>query len=137
MPQLCEKLKGNGKNFQLKRKKKFISKIFFEIFWQNFFRFKFPFGFFKAKKKFRKNFKKNFDPKKLGIFFQMKIFVIFFNFFEKLGHDYQNALNFLEKKAHVFTKTNSFSMFFITFKRHTSMLDTLYIKKKISYFDFR
>ena len=28
----------------------------------------------------------------------MKIFVIFFNFFEKLGHDYENALNFLEKK---------------------------------------
>ena len=98
MPQLCEKLKGNGKNFHLKRKKKLYQKFVLKFFDKNFFALNSLLGWFKAKKKFSKKFQKKFWPKKIRNFFSNEIFCHFFNFFEKLGHDYENALNFLEKK---------------------------------------
>ena len=74
MPYLCEKLKGNSENFDLK-KKLFCFKNFFSKFFENFFRFKSLFGLiYSEKKNFKKFRKKNFDPKKLGFFFKGKFF---------------------------------------------------------------
>ena len=90
------KIKRKWEKFSFEKKKKIISKIFFEIFWQIFFHFKFLFELkFITKEIFSEKFQKKFDPKKIRNFFQMIFFVIFF---AKLGHGYQNALNFLEKK---------------------------------------
>ena len=59
MPYLCEKLKGNSENFDLK-KKIFCFKNFFSKFFEKFFRFKSLFGLIYSEKKFSKNFGKKF-----------------------------------------------------------------------------
>ena len=46
----------------------------------------------------------------------MKIFVIFFNLFAKLGHEYQNALNFLEKNPMCSQKLIHFLCFLALWK---------------------
>ena len=89
-PNLCKKVKGNEKNFNLKKKSNFFgSKIFLEFFSEIFFRFNSTQKAIESEKKFKK-FQKKIPKKfliqkKLEFFFKLNFFTFPFSFLQRLS----------------------------------------------------